>query len=164
MPQHPIAPVYDEHSRILILGSFPSVRSRETGFYYGHERNRFWAVLSGLLNEPLPTSIDEKKQMLLKHGIALWDVIGSCNIVGSSDAKITNAVVNDLHPILDTANIRCIFINGTQAYRLYEKYMQPLTGIPAVRLPSTSPANAAWSLDKLLGAWSVITDNLNTEE
>ncbi len=164
MPQHPIAPVYDAHSRILILGSFPSVRSRETGFFYGHERNRFWNVLSSLLKEPLPTGIDEKKQLLLRHGIALWDVIGSCDIVGSSDAKITNAVVNDLSPILETADIRSIFINGSQAYQLYVRYMQPLTGIPAVKLPSTSPANAAWSMERLLGAWSVITDNLNTEE
>ena len=161
---HRISPVYDRDSRILILGSFPSVRSREVGFFYGHPQNRFWKTFAGLFGEPLPPSIDEKKAFLAAHGIALWDVIASCEIVGSSDVSIRNAVPNDLSPILDVAPIRAIFTNGATADRLYRKYLRDTVGIDAVCLPSTSPANAAWSAERLMGAWRIILDYLQKGE
>ncbi|MBR6738049.1 MAG: DNA-deoxyinosine glycosylase, partial [Oscillospiraceae bacterium] len=111
--RHNIAPVYDENSKVLILGSFPSVKSREATFFYAHPQNRFWRVLSAVLNEPLPVSVEEKRAMLLRHGIALWDVIGSCRIVGSADASIEQVQPNDLTKILAAANIRAVFCNGT---------------------------------------------------
>ncbi len=149
----PFASVFDEHSRILILGSLPSVKSRENGFYYGNPQNRFWKVLAALLHEPEPEDIPEKRGMLLRHGIALWDVIESCDIIGSSDSSIKNVTPADLSKILETANIEKICANGGTAGRLYQKYDLPLTGMPAVVLPSTSPANAAWSLTRLTEAW-----------
>ena len=157
---HSIAPVYSQNSRILILGSFPSVRSREVGFFYGHPQNRFWRVLSSLLGEAVGQTVDEKKSFLLTHGIALWDVIASCEIVGSSDASIRNAVPNDLSCILDTAPVGAVFTNGATAHRLYRKYLYHATGISDVCLPSTSPANAAWSQERLIEAWRVILDCL----
>ena len=153
---HPFPPFFDCRSRILILGSFPSVKSRETGFFYGHPRNRFWQVLSGLLNEPCPETIPEKRRLLSEHHIALWDVIHSCEISGSSDASIRNVVPNDLREILEHAKIRQIFTNGGTSYLYYEKYMEPAAGRKAVRLPSTSPANASWSLPRLKEAWAEI--------
>ena len=153
---HPIAPVFDEMSRILILGSFPSVKSREAGFFYGHPQNRFWRVLAAVLGCPVPATIDEKRNMLLAHHVAVWDVIASCTITGSSDSSIRDVTPNDLSVILDHARIRQIFCNGTTSYNYYRKYQEPLTGISAVRLPSTSPANAAWSLPRLEEAWSAI--------
>lgn len=153
---HPIAPVWDARSRILILGSFPSVKSREAMFFYGHPQNRFWRVLSAVLGCPCPQSVEEKRAMLLSHRIALWDTIASCEITGSSDSSIRNAQPTDLGPILQGADIRQIFCNGTASYQLYCRYQQPLTGIEAKKLPSTSPANAAWSLDRLLTAWQVL--------
>lgn len=150
---HPFAPVYDGLSEILVLGSFPSVRSREDGFYYGHPRNRFWTVVSSVYCEDIPDSIEEKRSLLLRRRIALWDVISSCEIVGSSDSSVRNPKVNDIRPILSAANIRRILCNGSQAYRLYEQYLRPLTGIEALRLPSTSPANASWSADRLIEEW-----------
>lgn len=150
---HPIAPVFDEMSRILILGSFPSVKSREAGFFYGHPQNRFWRVLAAVLGCPVPATIDEKRNMLLAHHVAVWDVIASCEITGSSDSSIRNAVPNDLTPILVAANIRQIFTNGKTADRMYRKYCEKQTGRNAVCLPSTSPANAAWSLDRLIDEW-----------
>ncbi len=158
--EHPIPPLYDEGSRILILGSFPSVKSREAMFFYGHPQNRFWKVVSGLLGEPLPGTVPDKRAMLLKHHIAVWDVIHSCEITGSSDASIRNAVPNDLSVILNKAEIRQIFTNGGTAHSLYEKYIAPVTGIRDIRLPSTSPANAAWSPARLSEAWSVILEYL----
>ena len=149
---HPFDPIWDENSRILILGSFPSVRSRADNFYYGHPQNRFWKVLAGLYAEPIPQTIDEKKAFLLCHGIALWDVISSCEIENSSDVSIRNAEVNDLSTIFEVADIRAVYTNGKAADKLYRKYHER----EAVCLPSTSPANAAWSLEKLLAAWSVI--------
>ena len=146
---HPIPPFYNSDSEILILGSFPSVKSRETGFFYGHPQNRFWKVLAALFDEDVPQTIAEKKTFLQRSRIALWDVIGSCEIEGSSDASIRNVVPNDLRIVLDHAPIRTICVNGKTAYRYYEKYMRPKTGREAVCLPSTSPANAAWSLEKL---------------
>ena len=157
---HPFPPLYDEHSSILILGSFPSVKSREAMFFYGHPQNRFWKVVSGLLAEPLPVTVPEKRAMLLKHHIAVWDVIHSCEITGSSDASIRNAVPNDLSVILDAAPIRQIFTNGGTSHQLYEKYIAPLTGIKDIRLPSTSPANAAWSVERLSASWAVILEYL----
>ena len=151
---HPFAPIWDENSRILILGSFPSVRSRADNFYYGHPQNRFWRVLAGLYAEPIPQTVEEKQAFLLRHGIALWDVISSCEIENSSDVSIRNAEVNDLSAIFARADIRAVYTNGKAADKLYRKYHER----EAVCLPSTSPANAAWSLEKLLAAWSVILE------
>lgn len=153
---HPIPPLYGPNSRVLILGSFPSVKSRQSAFFYGHPQNRFWPLLASLLNRPVPETVPEKKALVLGGGFALWDVIASCEIAGSSDSSIRNVVPNDLTPILSAAPIRAIFCNGAAAYRLYCKYQQPVTGIPAIQLPSTSPANAAWRLPRLLDAWRII--------
>ena len=160
MPIHNIDPVYNKNSRILILGSFPSVKSREQQFFYGHKQNRFWKVLSAVLASRLPEDISQKKQMLLKNRIAVWDVIASCEITGSSDLSIKNAVPNDLTTILETADIRAIYANGSKAYQLYCKYQYPDTGMEAVKLPSTSPANAAFSLDALIEKWKMIKADL----
>lgn len=153
---HPIAPIFDAHSRILILGSFPSVRSRESGFFYGHPQNRFWRVLAALFEEEQPITIDEKKQFLFKNGVALWDVIASCRIVGSADSSIRDAVPNDLTSLLSKAPITRIFANGGTATALYRRYLLPKTAINCLPLPSTSPANAAFSAEKLIEAWRVI--------
>ena len=161
MPVHPIAPVFDKDSKVLILGSFPSVRSREEGFFYGHPQNRFWKVTSQIFGEELPVTIDEKKAFLIRNHIALWDVIGSCEIDGSSDSSIRDVTVNDLSVILGTADIRAIFLNGKKAEQYYLKYLFPILKRDAVCLPSTSPANAAWNLEKLADAWKIIKDNTN---
>lgn len=161
MPVHPISPVFDKDSKVLILGSFPSVKSREEGFFYGHPQNRFWKVTSKVFGDELPVTIDEKKAFLIRNHIALWDVIGSCEIDGSSDSSIRNVTVNDLSVILGTADIRAIFLNGKKAEQYYLKYLFPVLKRDAVCLPSTSPANAAWSLDKLTDAWKIIKDNAN---
>lgn len=153
---HPFPPVYDASSRILILGSFPSAASREVSFYYGHKRNRFWNVLSALYSEEIPDSIEGKKAFLLRRGIALWDSIGSCTITGSSDASIKDAVPNKISELIKKAPIKKIFANGKASFDCYEKYVYPDTGIHAVLLPSTSPANAAWDLGRLTDAWRVI--------
>lgn len=153
---HPIPPLYDENSRILILGSFPSVRSREEGFFYGHPQNRFWKVTSAVYGEDTPNTVEEKKSFLLRNHIALWDVIGSCDIEGSSDSSIRNVRANDLSKILEYADIRSIYVNGQTAYKYYRKYSEKETGKAAICLPSTSPANAAWSLERLKNAWSCI--------
>ena len=155
---HPIPPVYDAQSKILILGSFPSVKSREAMFFYGHPQNRFWKVLAALFNEPLPTDIPRKKELLLRNHIAVWDVIHSCDIVGSSDASIRNVTVNDLQLILNSSPINGIYTNGSTAGRLYAKHAEPVTGRPATVLPSTSPANAAWKLDRLIEKWGIILE------
>ena len=153
---HPIEPVFDRRSRVLILGSFPSVKSREQGFFYGHPRNRFWQVTAAVVNEETPSTVPDKKSFLLRNRIALWDVIRSCEIRGSSDASIRNAVPNDLTEILEKADIRMIVVNGKTAEKLYKRHIEPVTGRSAIVLPSTSPANAAWSLERLTEAWSVI--------
>lgn len=155
MIQHPIEPVYNKYSRILILGSFPSVKSREEGFFYGHPQNRFWRVISAIYNAETPVTVEEKKQFLLEYHIAVWDVIASCDIVGSSDNSIKNVVPNDLQRILEIAPIEKIFVNGKKAEQLYKKYIEKEVGREAICLPSTSPANAAWSLDKLVEAWGM---------
>lgn len=152
--KHEIAPVYDGKSKILILGSFPSEASRKQGFFYGHPNNRFWRVLSAVLEEPVPQTVPEKREMLLKNGVALWDVIGSCEVTGSADSSIRDASPNDLSRILSGSAVRAVYLNGRLAYRLYEKYAVP--GLPFFYLPSTSPANAAYSLDRLVAEWSVI--------
>ncbi|MEE0775732.1 MAG: DNA-deoxyinosine glycosylase [Bacillota bacterium] len=156
--QHPFAPIYDKHSKILILGTFPSVKSREVSFYYGHPQNRFWKVLSQLTGETLPQSIEEKRAFLLRHGIALWDVLASCEIKGSSDSSIRYPIPNDLSLLLEQANIQKIFTNGKKAQQLYEKYLEPNTNIKAHCLPSTSPANRKYHLEDLLREWKIITD------
>lgn len=153
--QHGFGPVYDENSRILILGSFPSVKSREQQFFYGHPQNRFWKVLAALTDWPLPQTIEEKKQMLLENRIAVWDVIAECEIIGSSDSSIRNVVPNNLHQILDTAKIQHVYTNGGTAKRLYEKFQKDLT-VPMTGLPSTSPANAAFTMERLLEQWKMI--------
>lgn len=156
MISHPIPALYDKNAEILILGSFPSVKSREVNFFYGHPQNRFWRVLAALYDQAVPQSVDEKKKLILSHHIALWDVIQSCEITGSSDSSIRDVVPNDLSPILSSAPIRAIFTNGTTAYRLYRRYLEGVTGRQAICLPSTSPANANWSLERLTQAWRVI--------
>ena len=154
---HPIKPIYDNNSNILILGSFPSVKSRDEGFFYGHKQNRFWKVVSGVFGEEEPRTIEEKKALLIRNKIALWDVIQSCDIVGSSDSSITNVVPNDLSVILSTEDIKTIYVNGKTALKYYEKYTEPVIKRPAICLPSTSPANAAWSMEKLLAVWKRIS-------
>lgn len=153
---HGFEPVYDEHSRILILGSFPSVKSRENSFYYGHPQNRFWKLMARLLEEPLPETIEEKKRLLLSHGIAVWDVVAACDIKGSSDSSIRNVIPADINRILRAADIEKIIANGDTAYKLYHKYCEPHTGREALKCPSTSPANAIFTLDRLADAWSRI--------
>ncbi len=155
--KHPIPPLYDENSEVLILGSFPSVKSREAAFFYGHPQNRFWRVLAALYGEAAPQTIAEKKEMLARRHVALWDVIASCSIVGSSDSSIRDVTANDLRPILRGSRVGRIYVNGGTAARLYHKYIEPELGIPAVCLPSTSPANAAWNTEKLTAAWRRIT-------
>lgn len=157
---HPFPPLYDENSRVLILGSFPSVKSREQMFFYGHPRNRFWRVLAGVFSCAVPQTIEEKRRFLLSNGIALWDVIASCEITGSSDSSIKNVVANDLRQILEAADIRKIFVNGKTAEKYYKKYTEPVIGREAVCLPSTSPANAAWSLERLTEAWQAVAESI----
>lgn len=155
---HSFEPVYDKASEILILGTLPSVKSRENNFYYGHKQNRFWKVLATLLKEPVPDTIEEKKAMLLARRIALWDVIQSCDIKGSSDSSIKNVQPTDIGMILEKTDITRIYANGNKAGQLYKRYQFPVTGIEAMVLPSTSPANAAWSLERLCKAWHVILE------
>lgn len=151
---HPIQPLYNSEAEILILGSFPSVKSREAGFFYGHPQNRFWKVMARICNENFPATIEEKTNMILNHHFALWDVIHSCEIIGSADSTIKNVTPNDLSKILNTANVKGIFVNGKKAESLYNKYILKKTGIKATVLPSTSPANASWNEDRLFEYWS----------
>ena len=153
---HIFDPIYNNKSKILILGTFPSVKSRENDFYYGHPRNRFWKLISLITDEATPDTIGEKKELLLRNNIAIWDVIKSCDIVGSSDSSIKNVMPADLTPILQTADIQQIYGNGGKAYQLYYKYTYPSTGKEMIVLPSTSPANAAYSIEKLETEWSQI--------
>lgn len=154
----PFEPIFNKESRILILGSLPSVKSREVGFYYGHPQNRFWKVISGIYGFDVPQSVDEKKEMLYKCRIAIWDVIESCEIKGSSDSSIREAVVADFESILAKCNIEKIFANGKTSGKLYNKFAKEKTGREIIELPSTSPANAAYSLEKLISKWSVIKE------
>lgn len=156
MENHPIPPVFDAGSKILILGSFPSVVSRDEAFFYAHPRNRFWRVLSTVLKTELPGTTEEKRKMLLDNGIALWDVISSCDIIGSADSTIKNVRPTDLSVILKIAEIKAIFVNGSTALKYYNKFQFIKTNREAVLLPSTSPANATYSIDDLVRAWAII--------
>ncbi len=158
MIKHPIKPLYDENSKILILGSFPSVKSREQMFFYGHPQNRFWRVVADVFGKSVPQTIENKRDLLLSSGVAVWDVIASCDIEGSSDSSIKNVVANDISVILDNADIKQIFVNGKTAEKYYNKYLKNRVGKEAVCLPSTSPANATWSLEKLAVAWRIIKE------
>ncbi|HIY03584.1 MAG TPA: DNA-deoxyinosine glycosylase [Candidatus Anaerotignum merdipullorum] len=151
--RHTFAPIYQENSKVLILGTVPSVKSRETDFYYGHPRNRFWQVISSLCRTEIPQTKEEKIQMLLENCIALYDVVESCTIIGSSDSSIRDVIPVNLEPILEQTGDIPIFTNGSAAWRLYRKFLEVQTGITAYPLPSTSPANAAWSLQRLTEVW-----------
>ena len=153
---YPIPPLFDAQSRVLILGSFPSVKSREAQFFYGHPQNRFWRVLAAVTGAPLPVTVEEKRRLILSHHLALWDSIASCTVTGSSDSSIRDVVPNDLSVILDHAPIERIFCNGAASLNCYRRYIEPQLRHPAVSLPSTSPANAAWSLPRLIEAWRAI--------
>ena len=150
---HPFPPLYGADSRVLILGSFPSIKSREQMFFYGHPQNRFWRVIPALFGEDIPTTIEEKKSLILRNHLALWDTIASCEITGSSDASITNVVANDLRPILNGAELRAIFCNGATSFKWYNRLVRDDLGREAIQLPSTSPANAQWTLPRLTEAW-----------
>ncbi len=153
---HPIKPIYNQNSKILVLGSFPSQKSREVNFYYGHPQNRFWKVLAKVFNKIEPKTIEEKREFLLSNNIAVWDVIKSCDIVGSSDLSIKNVTPNDLSEILLNSKITKIFVNGKTAEKYYNQYIKPNINIEATCLPSTSPANASYSAQKLIECWNVI--------
>lgn len=149
-------PIFDDRSEVLILGSLPSVKSREVNFYYGHPQNRFWKVVSTLVGWELPTSVEDKKKMLLENRIAIFDVIHSCEIDGAKDSSIRDVVPADVAGVLEGSNIKRIYANGNKAWELYNKYCLPKTGRNACRLPSTSPANAAYSMERLLESWAAI--------
>lgn len=150
---HPFPALYNKESEILILGSLPSVKSREQMFFYGHPQNRFWKVIAAVLNETVPKNIEEKKAMLYRHHVALWDTIYSCDIIGSSDSSIKNVVPTDLKAIVKDSNVKRIFCNGKTSGTYFQKYQQKELGIEAEVLPSTSPANAAYSVERLVGIW-----------
>ncbi|MBQ9015428.1 MAG: DNA-deoxyinosine glycosylase [Firmicutes bacterium] len=156
MLHHPFGPIFSPHSRVLILGSFPSVKSREQAFFYGHPRNRFWGMLAAIFECPKPETIEEKTALVIDHDLALWDSIASCEIRGSSDVSIRNARANDLSVILDHSRVERICCNGKKSFELYQKHIEPVTGMKALCLPSTSPANAQWTMQRLVEAWSVI--------
>ncbi len=153
---HPIPPLFNKESKTLILGSFPSVKSRETAFFYGHPQNRFWAVIAEIFGYEKPQTVEEKKKLVLENNLAMWDVIQSCEIEGSADSTISNVTANDLSIIIENSRVDRIFVNGKTAEKYYNKYTYPKTGIKAVCLPSTSPANAAWSIERLVDAWKII--------
>lgn len=154
--KHGISPVIDKDSRILIVGTMPSPKSREAQFYYAHPRNRFWKVISAVLGSAVPSSVAEKRELLLMSHIALWDVISECEIENASDSSIKNVKPNDIRSLIDGSAVSAVFTNGTKSYELYKRYAEKETGIEAVMLPSTSPANAAYSLDELIKCYSVI--------
>ncbi len=154
---HPIPPLFCAESRVLILGSFPSVASRAARFFYGHPQNRFWRVMAALTGRPVPQTVEEKTALILDNGFALWDSIASCTVAGSSDSSIRDVVPNDLRVVLEHAPVTRIFCNGAASQRCFDRYIRPTLGRGAVQLPSTSPANAAWSLERLIEAWRVIT-------
>jgi len=154
--RHTFLPVYKKDSRILILGTLPSVKSRENNFYYGHPKNRFWRLLADLYGEQQPETVEEKTALILRHDLALWDVIAQCDIIGSSDSSIRNVIPSDVAGILAKSSIQIIAANGGKAYELYNRYQRASTGMEARRLPSTSPANASWSLERLKDAWRAV--------
>lgn len=156
MATHNFPPLFSENSEILILGSFPSVKSREVKFFYGHPQNRFWRVLAAVFEKNVPQSIEEKRKFLLENKIALWDVIKSCDIEGSSDSSIKNVVPNDISHILNNSSVKRIFVNGRTSEKYYNRFLRNTLKISATVLPSTSPANAAYSFEKLVDAWMII--------
>lgn len=160
--EHIFEPIYNKESRILMLGTFPSVKSRENQFYYGHPQNRFWKVLASVFEDEeyikSLVTIEEKKAFLLQHRIAIWDVIASCDITGSSDSSIRNVVPTDLRVILENADIKTIYANGATAAKLFHKYQEPIVQREIICLPSTSPANAGYSLERLIECWRVCKD------
>lgn len=158
--EHGIPPVFNAESRVLILGTMPSSKSRENGFYYMHPQNRFWRVISTVLGEPLPTTNGERASLLLKNKIALWDTLAQCDIIGASDSSVKNAIPNDLSTITDAADIKAIFTTGKTAYKYYCRFQQEKTGIEAICLPSTSPANARFGLDALIDEYKIIKNYL----
>ena len=160
---HPLAPVFDSRSRILILGTMPSPKSRETGFYYGHPQNRFWRVMAELLDEPFPASREERLALALRRHFALWDVLASCVIRGADDGSIREPRANDLSRVLSAAPIEAVFCTGGKSHQLYRRYQEPATGISAVKLPSTSAANASWSLERLVGAYRAVAKALKQD-
>jgi hypoxanthine-DNA glycosylase len=162
--EHEFAPVFHEDSKILILGSFPSVKSREVSFYYGHTQNRFWKVIAQVVGADVPLTIPDKKELLRRNHIALWDVIQSCDIIGSSDSSIKNVEVTDLSLIIKTCNLQQIFVNGKTAEKLYHQYSEKLTNMKAVALPSTSPANAGYSIERLVGEWEIIREYIKEND
>lgn len=155
---HTFEPIFDKNSEILVFGSFPSVKSRENNFYYAHPQNRFWRVVASVYSCPVPKTVEEKKNMLLSNKIAVWDVIKSCEITGSADSTIKSVIPNDLSEILSVADIKKIYANGKTAQSLYNKYIKKNTGFDIISLPSTSPANAAYSLEKLIKEWKIINE------
>ncbi len=155
---HPLEPVFDERSRVLVLGTMPSPKSRETGFYYNHPQNRFWPVMARIFDEPVPQGNEQKRELCLKHGVALWDVLASCEIEGAKDGTIAECVPNNLALVTDKAPIEAVFCTGAKAAELYGRYCKVQTGMDCIKLPSTSPANAAWSLDDLVEAYRPIAD------
>ena len=155
---HTFEPIFDKNSEILVLGSFPSVKSRENNFYYAHPQNRFWRVVASVYSCPVPKTVEEKKNMLLSNKIAVWDVIRSCEITGSADSTIKSVIPNDLSEILSVADIKKIYANGKTAQSLYNKYIKKNTGVDIISLPSTSPANASYSLEKLIKEWKIINE------
>lgn len=155
---HPIPPLFNEASKTLILGSFPSVKSREAMFFYDHPQNRFWRLMALLFEAEVPETVEEKTHLVLTHRLALWDTIHSCTITGSSDSSIRDVVPNDLSVILDNSRVDRVFCNGAASYKLYQKYIYPQTKLHAAQLPSTSPANAAWSMERLQKAWQIIKE------
>ncbi len=157
---HEFPPLFDPESKVLILGTIPSPKSRQQGFYYGHPRNRFWKVLAFVLEEPVPETIEEKKNMLRKHHIALWDVLASCSIEGASDASIRDAVPNDMNVILSQADIRAVFATGSKAASLFRRYCEPLCGRSCIGLPSTSPANCRVSDEELQKSYEILREYL----
>ncbi|MGC2873035.1 DNA-deoxyinosine glycosylase [Ihubacter sp. rT4E-8] len=160
---HDFAPVYNEKSRILILGTLPSGKSREMGFYYGHPQNRFWKVLARLFDEAFPETVEERKAMLLRNGVAIWDVAESCDIVGAADSSIKNVVPADVAWLLEETGIKKVYANGALAKKLYDRYTLPRTGIDALQLPSTSPANARFRLEDLIESWKIILESGNRD-
>lgn len=156
MINHPIPPLFNSSSETLILGSFPSVKSREAAFFYGHPQNRFWAVIAAVYGKEKPLTVEDKKELILSNKLALWDVIAQCEIEGSADSSISDVTANDLSIILENSNVKRIFVNGKTAEKYYNKYTYRKTGIKAICLPSTSPANAAWNIEKLVDVWKII--------
>ena len=162
--RHPFPPVVDDHSLVLVLGSFPSVKSRENAFYYGHPQNRFWRVLAQLFSEETPMTVVTKTAFLRKHRIALWDVVAACDITGSADSALIPHAYQDIATLLTKTQIKYVFANGQTAGKLYKAHIEPITGIPAHILPSTSAANAAWTLEKLVFAWQTLAAALQKHE